>query len=223
MVQVDPAVACDILGFSAEQVCRLTGLSMRQLRYWDQTGFFSPGYGDPNRRQPFGRVYSFRDLVGLRAIAILRNTHRVPLQELRKVGSWLQDSGDEAWTSATFHVVGRRVFFERPEDGAPVAGRPLGQTAFPFQMQKVAHEMQGAVAHQRDRCPDDVGRIVQNRYLVHNAPVLAGTRIPTSAVWNLHQAGYGVQAIIREYPRLTTEDVRAALAFEEQRRRKRAS
>jgi hypothetical protein len=30
--------------FSAEQVCRLTGLSARQLRYWDLTGFFSPTY-----------------------------------------------------------------------------------------------------------------------------------------------------------------------------------
>jgi len=53
--------------------------------------------------------------------------------------------------------------------------------------------------------------------------VLKGTRIPTAAVWNLHQANYDAAAIIREYPRLTRADVAAALDYEEERRRKSAS
>lgn len=56
---------------SAEQVCQLTGLSARQLGYWDQTGFFSPTFVGPSRGA-YNRVYSYRDVVGLRAIAVMR-------------------------------------------------------------------------------------------------------------------------------------------------------
>ncbi|HEY7295362.1 MAG TPA: DUF433 domain-containing protein [Dehalococcoidia bacterium] len=52
---------------------------------------------------------------------------------------------------------------------------------------------------------------------MHNAAVLAGTRIPTAAVWNLANAGYNTDAILREYPRLRAEDVEAALAYEAKR------
>jgi uncharacterized protein (DUF433 family) len=58
---------------------------------------------------------------------------------------------------------------------------------------------------------------------VHNAPVLAGTRVPTAAVWNLHRAGYAVGAILREYPRLKPADVEVAIAFEGKSREKRIS
>ncbi len=56
-----------------------------------------------------------------------------------------------------------------------------------------------------------------HRYVVHNAAVLAGTRVPTAAVWNLANAGSDTDAIIREYPRLRAEDVEAALTYESKR------
>ena len=54
--------------------------------------------------------------------------------------------------------------------------------------------------------------------MVHNAWVVAGTRIPTDAIWNFHRAGYDATAIIKEYPRLKAEDVRAAIEFEDKQR-----
>ena len=57
-----------LLGFSADQASRLTGLSSRQLRYWDETEFFSPAFREEIERAPWWRVYSFRDIVGLRAL-----------------------------------------------------------------------------------------------------------------------------------------------------------
>jgi DNA-binding transcriptional MerR regulator len=85
----------------------LTGLSARQLRYWDETEFFSPALLDEYKRRAFGRIYSFRDVVGLRTIAILRNLHRIPLQELRRVGAWLKDNHDEPWSRLRFALEGR--------------------------------------------------------------------------------------------------------------------
>ena len=202
-----------VFAFSAEQVRTLTGLSDRQLRYWDKTGFFSPTYGEANRRRPFSRVYSFRDVVGLRAIAVLRS--QLPLQQLRKVGAWLAEHYDEPWSSLRFTVAGREVYFRDPRSGQWVATRPPGQAVLrDFCLAEVAQEMTAEAARLRDREPSDVGRVVQNRFVMHNAPVLAGTRITTEAVWNFHTAGYSTDEIICQYPRLTAADVRAAIAWE---------
>jgi uncharacterized protein (DUF433 family) len=50
-----------------------------------------------------------------------------------------------------------------------------------------------------------------------NAWVIAGTRIPTSAVFSFSSDGYSETEIIRQYPTLTPEDVRAAIQFERSR------
>ncbi len=58
--------------FSADQVTKLTGLSKAQLHYWDETGFFSPRYAFENWRSPYSRIYSLKDVVGLRTLSVLR-------------------------------------------------------------------------------------------------------------------------------------------------------
>src|SRR4051794_17358969 len=120
------------LGFTVEQTSRVTGLSIGQLRYWDKTGFFTPEASV--ERRIYARIYSFRNLVGLRTIAILRNAHKVPLQELRKVGQWLKDRHDSPWSSLRLFVAGRRVFFEDPSTGAIVATRSPNQSVLPIEL-----------------------------------------------------------------------------------------
>jgi uncharacterized protein (DUF433 family) len=211
----------ELLAFGIESTSRLTGLSVRQLRYWDQTGVFSPQFADEDRSLAHSRVYSFRDLVGLRTLAQLRE--RVSLQELRKLGAWLKERYETPWASLRFYVAGRKIFFDDPETGARLASSPRGQTALTIEMQPIAREMREAIARLRERQPDEIGRITRRRHVMGNAPVLAGTRIPTSAIWSFHQAGYDTAGIIEQYPRLTEDDIRAAIAHEEQRRQRRAS
>jgi DNA-binding transcriptional MerR regulator len=206
------------MAFTAEHVSRLTGLSERRLRYWDQRGLFAPTYAEPNRRRPYSRIYSFRDVVGLRTLALLRDRHGVSLQRLRELGEWLVRHYDTPWSSLRFYVDGKDVFFVDPESGAILATRPLGQAAIPFRMEEVARQTEEDANRLRERRPDQLGKIEQHRYVLHNAPVLAGTRIPTKAVWDFHRAGYDTTAIIAEYPRLTKADVRAAIAYEERLR-----
>lgn len=210
----------EMLAFGIETTSRLTGLSVRQLRYWDETGVFSPQFADEDRSLPHSRVYSFRDLVGLRTLAQLRE--RVSLQELRKLGPWLKERYETPWASLRFYVAGRQVFFDDPATGARVASSPPGQTALTIELQPIAQEMRAAVERLGERRPDEIGKITRRRHVMGNAPVLAGTRIPTSTIWNFHQAGYDAAGIVEQYPQLTAEDVRTALAYEEQRRRKQA-
>ncbi len=214
----------DIIAFTADQVSRITGLSIRQLYYWDTNPkFFRPEFEDRDRSRYFGRIYSFRDVVSLRTIAILLKQHRVPLRELRAVDPWLKEHSETPWASLKLYVLDRRVYFKHPGTGRIMAARYPHQMVIPIAIDEVVSEVRAASAHLRERSPEQLGRVVQNRYVVHNAHVLAGTRIPTSAVWNFHKAGYSVQDIIREYPRLTPVDVEAAITFETQRQQKRAS
>lgn len=213
----------DILAFTADNVCRLTGLSMGQLRYWDKTDFFSPEFLDDHRRRAFGRIYSFRDVVGLRTIAVLRNTHHIPLQELRKVGEWLavHAQKETPWSSLRFALMGRKVVFSDPQADLQVFVEPKGggQQVIEMGLEPIASEMRQEALKLRERKQEQIGAVMRNRYIVHNAWVLAGTRIPTAAIWNFHQAGYDSGAILREYPRLTAADVQAAIEFEAKARR----
>ncbi|MGI8857693.1 MAG: DUF433 domain-containing protein [Thermomicrobiales bacterium] len=204
-----------LVAFTADHVCRLTGLSKRQLGYWDRTDFFSPQFAGESRKRPFSRIYSFRDLVGLRAIALLRIKHGVPLQTLRRVGAWLLQHDDSPWSSLKFYVANRQVFFNDPLTGTRMAAIPEGQQVFPIEMEPIARDMEQAANQLRERISEEFGQITRNRYVVRNAWVLAGTRIPTSAIWDFHQAGFDAAAIIREYPRLTPQDIDAAITHEE--------
>jgi len=198
---------------SADQVRRLTGLTNRQLAYWDDTGFFSPRHsGDPGER--FGRVYSFEDLIGLRVIALMRA--HVPLQELRRVGEWLHESRG-SWAGRTFWIRGKRVFWD-DDAGLRIGTRQPIQSEMPIAMDTVTDDMREAISKLRQRSPDQVGRIERKRYIVGHEPVIAGTRIPTKAIRQLHLAGWNKAAIRREFPRLTNEDINAALESEESRR-----
>jgi DNA-binding transcriptional MerR regulator len=198
---------------------RLTGLTARQLAYWDQTGFFSPQLIQ-NGRRSLGRIYSFRDVVGLRTIAILRNDHRVPLQGLRRVGTWLQAAHETPWASLTLYVGGGRVYFDDPRTGARMGEH--GQPVLPIEMTQIAHSVERDAKQLRKRRGEDLGQISRSRYVAHNAVVVAGTRIPLTAIWNLHDAGYDARAIIREYPTLTGEDISTALELRGQQSKVRA-
>jgi uncharacterized protein (DUF433 family)/DNA-binding transcriptional MerR regulator len=207
----------ELAAFTPQHVSRLTGLSGRQLSYWDRTGFFSPTLLGEHRHRAFARIYSFRDVVGLRTIAILRNEHAVPLQELRRVGAWLRAKHDTPWSSLEFALKGRKVVFYEPVSRTAVEPRGAGQEVLPIALEPIASEMRTAASGLRDRSRADFGKLTRNRYVVHNAWVVKGTRIPTTAIWNFHDAGYTTAAIIEEYPRLTPADVRAAIKFEKQR------
>lgn len=212
----DPSLDSPIRAFNADQVCNLTGLSKRQLAYWDKTGFFIPEV-ESRRRGPYSRLYSFRDVVGLRTIAQLHG--RVSLQSLRIIGRWLRDHYARPWDSLRFYTAGRVVLVEGPDDEGIVLARDGAQATFDVQLRQVTGDMQRAVRRLRERHPRDVGRVAQHRYVAHNRPVLAGTRVPVAAVSDFHRAGYGVDQIIEEFPSLTLADVEAAIDFHEARGR----
>jgi uncharacterized protein (DUF433 family) len=190
-----------IVAFGKEHVERVTGLTPAQLRYWDRTGFFAPSYAEEGRNSAYSRIYSFKDVVALRTLGLLRRQHNVPLQHLRRVAERLSHLEDDLWTKTTLYVLNRRVV-----RGQYVLGIPL---------KKIVADTKRDAERLRHRPDDKIGRIEQSRNVSHNSAVVAGTRIPTRAIRNFKKAGYTIDQIIAEYPDLTPRDIEAALKHEE--------
>lgn len=202
-----------IRAFSADHVVRLTGLTKRQLAEWDATEFFKPQYAHENRRSPFSRIYSFRDVVGLRVVSVLRNVHHVSMQHLRKVAETLSKKDYAFWGQEILYVLKKEVYFHEP-DTQRVRSVLKGQYAVPIPLEPIIGEMKKAAAKLRERTTENIGKIERHRLVMHNAPVIAGTRIPTGAIKRFKEAGYSIDGILKEYPSLTKADVEAALKFE---------
>lgn len=56
-------------------------------------------------------------------------------------------------------------------------------------------------------------RIVVDPKILCGKPVIKGTRIPVYLILNLLGAGQTIEQVLKAYPRLTKEDVLAAVAY----------
>jgi uncharacterized protein (DUF433 family) len=204
-----------VAAFSEEQTEKLTGITKSQLRYWDNTGFYSPSYTEENRRISFSRVYSFKDIVALRVLNVLRNQFRVSLQHLRDVSAKLRalDNNTDRWIDTRLYPLNKRVIWYEPGSELPqeVAS---GQYVSAVVLNDVVQNTKQAVDSlqvKRSR----FGSVEKSRYVMHNAAVISGTRIPVNTIKRFAEAGYTVQQIIAEYPDLTEQDIQAALRYKE--------
>ena len=89
-----------------------------------------------------------------------------------------------------------------------------GQGILQIPLQVVRGDMEKAVhALRRERRRQDAAEFSQHRGTAANKPVIAGTRIPVKSIKAFDQAGYSIAQIREQYPVLTEEDIRAALAY----------
>lgn len=194
-----------IAAFSADHAAKITGLSKARLTRWDRLGFFSPEYADESDRgNPYSRVYSYIDLVGLRTLAILADRHRVPLPELKATHTELSKRVKRPWAEIQLSVLNRKVVWDL--DGLPRDrhGQYAGKH---IKLPTIASEVAAKAEALRKRNNDQIGVTERHKFVAHNALVIAGTRIPVSAVESFIRAGYSDQAIVREYPTLAKFDV----------------
>lgn len=195
-----------IAAFSEEQVQRLTGVSRGQLRYWSRDPhLFLPSLGQ--------RIYSFRDIAALRVLNVLRNQYSVSLQHLRKVSERLSHLADSRWTGMRLYVLGGKVVFHEPGTALPqeVVSRQYVLPTIPLEV--VVADTKRDIAAMNARTEEKVGKVVQSRGVIHNAAVIAGTRIKVVSIKRFYEAGYSVDQILKEYPDLNAEDVIAAIEY----------
>ncbi|SMH55237.1 DUF433 domain-containing protein [Mesorhizobium australicum] len=202
-----------IAAFTEDQAARLTGVSKRQLASWYKSGFFVPSIDFHESGRAYSRLYSFRDLLSLRVLNQLRNETRVSFPHLREVKEELSHLGDERWVKSILYVRGKKVVIERENATRYEAGS--GQEVLQIPLKIVVSGMHERIKQLGVRDADKIGSIERKRGVVHNQAVIAGTRVPVSSVKSFADAGYSVDQIKREYPSLTEDDIRAAIAFDE--------
>lgn len=204
-------VPSNIIGaFSEEQASRLSGVSINQLRRWDRDKLFRPSFSDL-QHVPYGRVYSFRDLVQLRVLNDLRNNKGVSLGHLHEVSKRLAHLGEERWIATTLYVLGKRVVYDDPRTNLRQE-IVSGQRVFKIPLRVVIKSTRRAVLEMNSR-RGKLGQVEKARFIAQNEPVVAGTRIPVATLNDYVRAGYPAAEIIREFPVLEEADIAAAVAY----------
>jgi len=213
--------------FSSQQVIRLAGITKRRLDYWIQKGIVT---ADIDRARGRGRVrlFSFANLVEVRVAAWLRD--KVSLQLIGKiVGRLRSENAQLPLAEMTFGVIEATVR-GRPRhqvvvlrsDGAWEewdSGQKIMEITVP--LKTFAEELRESAEADRRRVRR-VGKTEKRRGVLGSTEVVAGTRVPTSAIRSLHRAGYDLDRILENYPGLESADVLAAINAEEKHRTKEA-
>ena len=98
--------------FTSQDVIRLTGITARQLQWWDERGIVVPA------RRGHRRAYSFEDLTEVAVICELRSKG-FSLQRMRKVVRFLQKEfskrlAETVSGSSSYHLLtdGRALYLE---------------------------------------------------------------------------------------------------------------
>lgn len=198
--------------FTLDQAAKLGRVSTRQASYWAKEGILVPSILYDRERRPMRYLYSFADVVGLRTIGILRNKYQVSLQSIRRAASVLQGHANRPWSELRLWIRGKELFFQDPATLDLVSATPAKQRTIEIEIQPIATTVEREANKLWQRKPDDIGKTEQRRNVLHNQPVVKGTRIPVSSIVNLANDGYDVEQIVRAYPSLTKDDVRAILA-----------
>ncbi len=85
-------------GFRGPQVCKIVGITYRQLDYWARTGLLRPSLTDASGSGS-QRLYAYSDVVELKVIKQLLDAG-VNLQKARRAIACLRESGEDLATAS---------------------------------------------------------------------------------------------------------------------------
>jgi len=143
----------DEIGYRGPQVCKIVGITYRQLDYWARTELVRPSLADA-RGSGTQRRYSYRDLVRLKVIKNLLDSG-VKLQAARKAIEYVRgDLGDD-WASASLVLNGTNsVLVRTGEDLVDVVRQGQGVLNI-VSLGQVVDELEASIHDLGDAAPSD--------------------------------------------------------------------
>ncbi|HEY1331719.1 MAG TPA: MerR family transcriptional regulator [Actinomycetota bacterium] len=133
-------------GFRVPEVCKLVGISYRQLDYWARTKLVTPSVRDAGGSGT-QRLYSFQDLVQLKVIKKLLDAG-VSLQRIRKAIDYLRKNLKTQPVGMTLMSDGARIYaLESPDEIVDLLQR--GQGVFAIALDKVWEDLERSVPKSR--------------------------------------------------------------------------
>ena len=130
-------------GFSADTARRLTGVTYRQLDYWDKTGLVRPSIRGAQGKGS-RRVYSFQDVVELRVVSRMLASG-VSLPAVRKAVRYLQDHFDHVTrplAQLTLVASGRSILVRTDDPRHLVDATSGGQVIVAVSVAAIARELE---------------------------------------------------------------------------------
>src|SRR5437016_1358753 len=95
-------------GYRVPEVCKVIGISYRQLDYWARTGLVTPSIREAGGSGT-QRLYSFQDLVQLKVIKKLIDAG-ISLQRIRKAVQYLRQNKASALSGITLMSDGVSIY-----------------------------------------------------------------------------------------------------------------
>jgi DNA-binding transcriptional MerR regulator len=134
--------------FRGPQVCKIVGITYRQLDYWARTKLVEPGIR-PAVGSGSQRLYSFTDIVHLKIIKNLLDAG-VSLQQTRRAVDYLRNELKQPLEEVTILSDGTSIYACRSRDEV-IDLLARGQGVFGIAVGKVYEELQGSVASLTER------------------------------------------------------------------------
>jgi uncharacterized protein (DUF433 family) len=204
----DRAIAEELLAVPIETAARLAEVSVRQVRYWDQTGLVVPSIKQPIDQRTTGRLYRFGDLIELLVVATMLRSRGVSLQHVRKVVSYLRNRGYLApLRELRYAVAGGEVFFQ--DDRGNWAGGHAPDQLVEHRVLPL-EDIRARIRRAPQRPAEAAGKTVRRRRIAGSQPVFEGTRIPVQAIVGYLERGYSTNRILESFPTLTPDDIEVA-------------
>ena len=134
------------MNFNTKAVFKITGLSIRQIDYWDRTHFIKPsvseasGYGSV-------RLYSFNDLIQLKVAKTLMDKG-VSLQKIRKALNYLKKNMPEIkkpLSELRFLTDGETIFVLTKDNKVIIDTLKSGQLVFSLALGEIVESLKSEV------------------------------------------------------------------------------
>lgn len=134
------------MNFNSKAVSKITGLSFRQIDYWDRSHFIKPsvseasGYGSV-------RLYSFNDLVQLKIAKTLMDKG-ISLQKIRKAINYLKKNMPEIQrplAEMKFLTDGDSIFVLTKDKKEIIDTLKSGQLVFSIALGEIVEDLKGEV------------------------------------------------------------------------------
>jgi uncharacterized protein (DUF433 family) len=207
--------------FGVDAVAGLTGLSKPLLHRWARDSFYVPERG----LQVGEPLFSFRDVVSLRVLAILRQEHGISRQELHRVGEHLRDEHDHPWAALRLGVSGKEVVFMEPATGRMVSTKAHGNYVFDeiLEIKAVEANMRSQASRLMQRQRDQLGKTEKKRAILGGRTVFAGTRIAVAPIADALRRGAPQKWVLENFPTLRRADVELAATIARNGKQKRSA
>lgn len=141
------------MNFNSKTVARITGLTFRQVDYWDHTHFIKPSISEAIGRGSV-RLYSFSDIVQLKVAKTLMDKG-VSLQKIRKAIRYLKKNMPEIerpLSELRLLTDGETIFVLTEDRKEMIDTLKSGQLVFSLALGEIMESLKGEiVALQRER------------------------------------------------------------------------